>query len=197
MTDNIAGIGALERQVIEAALITTRPFSSSEERSKASSSLEQWTSSPGSTAASSPLDTSCWEAYINIIRISFATFQSSTATHLNEPSETNIIEKIAYVTSPSSKQLPSANLEHQIQREANGAKLLLLTLFCSKIRREYIRLLREHVNLARCVFEELLSALLSFGDGSQQQPNDNDTATLMRACCTAVAAVAVRSSSQQ
>eukprot|EP00984_Skeletonema_dohrnii_P028721 scaffold18793_cov113-Skeletonema_dohrnii-CCMP3373.AAC.5 len=197
MTDNIAGIGALERQVIEAALITTRPFSSSEERSKASSSLEQWTSSPGSTAAS-PLDTSCWEAYINIIRISFATsHHSSTSTHSNEPSETNIIEKIAYVTSPSSKQPPSANLEQQIQREANGAKLLLLTLFCSKIRREYIRLLREHVNLARCVFEELLTALLSFGDGSQQQPNDNDTATLMRACCTAVAAVAVRSSSQQ
>jgi hypothetical protein len=201
MTDNITGIGALERQVIEAALITTRPFSSSEERSKASSSLEQWTSSSGSAAsANTPSDTSCWEAYVNIIRISFATSDTNNSSEHSGSlaSETNIVEKIAYVTSPSSKQQPlSANLEQQIQREANGAKLLLLTLFCSKIRREYIRLLREHVHLARCVFEELIAALLSFGSNNgSQRNNDDDGTTLMRACCTAVAAVAVRSSSK-
>eukprot|EP00986_Skeletonema_menzelii_P009024 scaffold3994_cov150-Skeletonema_menzelii.AAC.3 len=193
MTDNITGIGTLERQVIEAALVTTRPFSSSEERSKASLSLEQWTS--GSTnAATRPLDSSCWEAYMNIVRISFATTaRSSTSSEHSGSStlsEANVIEKIAYVTS---KQ--PAN-EQQIQREANGAKLLLLTLLCSKIRREYSRLLRENVNLGRCVFEELITALLSIGGNNQQHPTD-DTATLMRACCTAVAAVAVRSSSSQ
>ena len=193
MADNITGIGTLERQVIEAALVTTRPFSSSEERSKASLSLEQWTS--GSTnAATRPLDSSCWEAYMNIVRIAFATTaRSSTSSEHSGSStlsEANVIEKIAYVTS---KQ--PAN-EQQIQREANGAKLLLLTLLCSKIRREYSRLLRENVNLGRCVFEELITALLSIGDNYQQHPTD-DTATLMRACCTAVAAVAVRSSSSQ
>ncbi len=166
MTDNITGIGTLERQVIEAALVTTRPSSSSEERSKASSSLEQWTSPTGSNA-SSPLDTSCWEAYINIIRISFPNAHSSpspsehSGNSSDQPlSDTKIIEQIAYVTtSPSKQQQLSANLQQQIQREANGAKLLLLTLFCSKIRREYMRLLRDHVNLARCVFEELIMAL--------------------------------------
>jgi hypothetical protein len=210
MTDSITGIGTLERQVIEAALITTRPFSSSEERSKASSSLEQWTSSSGSPASSAtPSDTSCWEAYVNIIRISFATsannsFEDHAGSSITSPrlqqssaSETNIIERIAYLTSPSSNDTPlSANSEQQIQREANGAKLLLLTLFCSKVRREYIRLLREHVHLARCVFEELITALLSFGNNGINQLNDDMTA-LMRACCTAVAAVAVRSSSPQ
>ena len=224
MTDNnnnIPDIGALERQVIEAALITTRPFSSSDERSKASSSLEQWTSSSGSAAAAASLsmppslNTSCWEAYINIIRISFAATAAAAADYSSASSSTDIIEKIAYVTSSSHSasskqpQPPSANyLQQQIQREANGAKLLLLTLFCSKIRREYIRLLHEHVYLARGVFEELITALLSFGSSSSSsssssnssQPtntNDDGTTSLMRACCTAVAAVAVRTSSPQ
>lgn len=82
--------GTLERQVIEAALITTRPTSGSQQRSEASSSLEQWTSSCGSGGVGL-LDNECWEAYINIIRISFNTaaplpsLQSNPSTPVSTP----------------------------------------------------------------------------------------------------------------
>jgi hypothetical protein len=149
---------------------------------------------------------------VNIIRLSFSTHATPNSSEhsgisrqqqYQSPLEANIVEKIAYATSPSCQQQQqplSANLQQQIQREAKGAKLLLLTLFCSKIRREYIRLLREHVALAKCVFDELIAALLTFGNQEQKQQqtlsfNSEDDDMLMKACCTAVAAVAVRSTS--
>ena len=167
------GIGMLERQVIEAALLTTRPTSSAQERSEASSSLERWTAGTPASAGS-PIDTACWEAYINIIRMSFATQSSTPSSNASTPNqsrqssglsnssaESNIVEKIAYATSPSKHQPLSSNLEQQIQGEANGAKLLLTILFCNKIRREYIRLMREHALLARSVLMSHLSTVFS------------------------------------
>ena len=53
-------IGIVERQVIEAALVTTRPTSSAQQRSEASSSLEHWTAGTAGAA----IDTACWGAYI-------------------------------------------------------------------------------------------------------------------------------------
>ncbi|KAL7532240.1 hypothetical protein ACHAXR_004513, partial [Thalassiosira sp. AJA248-18] len=218
------GIGALERQVIEAALVTTRPTSTAQQRSESSASLEKWTA--GSTTAAllsagggSAIDTACWEAYINIIRIISATQQpdhssapslsnASTPSHSRQSSglsnssgdsSCNIVEKIAYATSSQQQQPLTSNLELQIQREANGAKLLLLTLFSNKIRREYIRLMREHAPFARRVFDELLNALLSLGNMECQGGWNpmSGWSELLPACCSAVAAVAVRASSSQ
>ena len=61
--DESLGIRTLERQVIEAALVTTRPTSSAQQRSEASSSLERWTAGT-SVGGSTAIDTACWEAYI-------------------------------------------------------------------------------------------------------------------------------------
>jgi len=210
------GIAQLERQVIEAALVTTRPTSSAHERSEASSSLERWTAGtpPSSAGSAMMVDTACWEAYINIIRASFTSpslsEHSTSSSNASTPNQSrqasgisnssaessNIVEKIAYATSPSKQQPLTSNLEQQIQREANGAKLLLLTLFCTKIRREYIRLIREHAPLARRVFEQLVNALLCLGNVEHSQQG-HDWRALLGACCTATAAVAVRTSTHQ
>ena len=234
--DESLGIGTLERQVIEAALRTTRPSSSAKERAEASSSLEQWTAGTNNNASSggggaATVDTACWEAYIHIIRIisccgnstgqpldgssghsSSAPSTSNNSTHSGSGScsvdSSNIVEKIAYATSPSSKSLQplTNNLELQIQREANGAKLLLLTLLCNKIRREYLRVMQHHPLVANQVFDELLIALQSLGNieqYQQQQQQQNSVHSmsgwteLVAACCSAVAAVAVRASSPQ
>ncbi|KAL9184475.1 hypothetical protein ACHAXT_002561 [Thalassiosira profunda] len=197
--------GTLERQVVEAALATTRPTSSPAERSAASASLEQWTSG------------ACWEAYTNIIRMCFSSTSLQQSNHSSVPSSTastplatpshsrqssgvssssgtsGAVEQIAYATSPS-KHLP--NLELQIQREANGAKLLLVTLLCGKIRREFITLFREQAVLARSVYDELVAALLSLGSVEQVQQGQ-DSKALMGALCSDLAAVAVRISTEQ
>eukprot|EP00580_Thalassiosira_gravida_P015454 CAMPEP_0201667824 /NCGR_PEP_ID=MMETSP0494-20130426/16871_1 /ASSEMBLY_ACC=CAM_ASM_000839 /TAXON_ID=420259 /ORGANISM="Thalassiosira gravida, Strain GMp14c1" /LENGTH=1166 /DNA_ID=CAMNT_0048147977 /DNA_START=72 /DNA_END=3572 /DNA_ORIENTATION=- len=209
--DETSVIGTLEQQVIEAALITTRPTSSAQERSEASTQLERWTTGTSPSAAS-PIDTACWEAYIKIIGISFCPsdhfFSSSNASSSpnqsgqssgfsNGSAESNIVEKIAYATFSSKQQQPlSCNTEQQIQRDSNGAKLLLTTLFCNKIRREYNSLMREHASLARRVFESLLNALLCVGNVAHVHQGQ-DLKALLGACCSAVASVAVRTSIQQ
>jgi len=221
------GIGQLERQVIEAALVTTRSTSTSFERSEASSQLEQWTSSVGSSPnTTSPIDANCWEAYINIIRASFAGVSnaseySSASSHGSvtpvasrqssgcfsslASASNNIVEQIAYATSPSKPPLQqrqqdepiSLHLQQQVQCEANGAKLLLLTLFCTKIRKEYIRLLREQPALAQLVNEELISACWGYFNEEKMRQLGQDDGALMNALCGAIASVAVRSSSNQ
>jgi len=126
----------------------------------------------------------------------------STATHSRQSSEVsssasdgesnnNIIEQIAYATSPSKDQPPSDSLRHQIQSEANGAKLLLTTLLCNKIRREYVRLTREHADLANRVLAGVINALLFLGH-MEQQKKDPDWKLFLGACSSAVAAAAVR-----
>ena len=167
----------LEHHIINAALVTTRPTSTAVERADASKSLEQWTSTSNQ---------SVWQAYLNIIKSFTQTGWGSD--HSNTPSvENNIVEKIAYATSPS-KKAPSATLEQQIRQEAMGAKLLLVTLLSNKIRSEYLRLCREDQALARALYEELVTALAGVDD------QDN---LLMSALSIAISSVVVRSSSSQ
>ncbi|KAL7473463.1 hypothetical protein ACHAXS_013908 [Conticribra weissflogii] len=221
-------LSQLERQVVEAALITTRATSSPLERSEASSSLERWTNSSshsndgpnghhggdGHANDGGAADTSCWEAYLNILKASMpsdgvgptgnapaiSTSPSSPSPAASRHSSgwsdsddvvtggggfgggrwgCDAVEEIAMRTSPtfSSSSSSSPPSEHppptaasvaippHIRREASGAKLLLLTLFSNKIRREYVRLVssREHAFLATRIYEELVSALLILG----------------------------------
>mmetsp|Transcript_8787 Transcript_8787/g.18753 ORF Transcript_8787/g.18753 Transcript_8787/m.18753 type:complete len:1296 (-) Transcript_8787:277-4164(-) len=239
-------IGQLERQVIEAALITTRPTSSSHERSEASSSLERWTNSSSSDGNSSgrggcdaiggaSADTSCWEAYLNILRASLPSSSahdagsSANGTASSSPAASrqssgwsdaddgvggnggrhggDAVEEIAFRTSRPQQPLASATTTTtttttppHIRREADGAKLLLVTLLSNKIRREYLRLVSapEHAFLARRVYEELVSALLILGgfdadNGNGNASNGGDVKSLLGACCSAAVAVAVRS----
>ena len=168
----------LEHHIINAALVTTRPTSSPTERAEASFSLQQWTSSS---------DPSVWGAYVNIIKSFGDTTGSWGSDHSSSSVESNIVEKIAYVTSPS--KAPSPNLDNQIRQEAVGAKLLLITLLSTKIRSEYLRLVKENPMVARGLYEVLLTALMGLGEEQDK--------SLMSALSMAVAAVVVRSSSTQ
>lgn len=224
-TENL-GVGALERQVIEAALTTTRPASDSHERAEASRALERWTAGgganetqqePGAARRPPPIDGACWEAYVNIVRASFASGSqqlSQPGTPMSSPSQpsalspgdndVDAVERIAYMTSPQKhrpiQQQPHATaaFENHLRNEADGAKLLLLTLLSTKIRREYVRLGREHPVLAGRLREELGAALTAVTCRSSMNMTSGNTAAgasdraLMGACCTAAAAVAVR-----
>ena len=124
---------------------------------------------------------------MNIIK----SFGDNTANwgsdHSSSSVESNIIEKIAYVTSPSKG--PSPNLDNQIRQEAIGAKLLLVTLLSNKIRSEYLRLVKENPFMARGLYEALVAAFTGLGEEQDK--------SLMSALSMTVAAVAVRSSPTQ
>ncbi|KAL7521758.1 hypothetical protein ACHAWX_006439 [Stephanocyclus meneghinianus] len=177
----------LEHHIIHAALLTTRPTSTPKERSDASYSLEQWTSTS---------DPAVWQAYINILK-SFSVNPTASSSgewgsdRSNSSSfEYNIVEKIAYATSSLKQQAMTASFENQIRHEAIGAKLLILTLLSNKIRREYLRLIKQHPLMSRGLYEELISTLV--GCSREDQHVDR---MLLSALSTALAAVAVRSSS--
>jgi len=109
-------------------------------------------------------------------------------------SSDSIIEKIAYETSHFKGQPINSNIEQQIQYEANGTKLMLITLFCRLIRKEYCRLVLEHAMLAKKVYDELRNTLLCIGNESNAS---QDVKALIGGLCSALAAVGVRTSTSK
>lgn len=116
--------------------------------------------------------------FISIIRI----FQSSD----------KIVEKIAYETSHFKGQHINSNIEQQIQYEANGAKLMLITLFCRIIRKEYCQLVIEHSILAKKVYDELINTLLCIGN--ENNVNQEGQKAIIGGLSSILAAVGIRMS---
>ena len=116
----------------------------------------------------------CWSTFIGIFGATFGT-------------DVSIIERIAFADKQPS---PSE------QRTANGAKLLLITLFGAKIRREYVVLQREQPLLAGQAFDCLGNALAAVDNATTDSgDSEGDNRAMASALSSALSASAVRMSS--
>jgi hypothetical protein len=177
MTATPPSYNQIEHHIINAALLTTRPTSTPNERASSSNSLQQWNTSD---------DPSVWQAYISILKSFDARSNTNSSWGSSDHSASsiesyNIVEQIAYAT--SSSKGPSPNLE-LIRQEATGAKLLIVTLLSKKIRSEYGRFSKEHPILSRGLYEELLGVLMNYVEEQDK--------SLLGALCTALSALVVR-----